>query len=137
MVRRVCYHTKNGRRDPDGPIFDNGSSLFPNLIDVNEMQLVVSSEEETNKRVFLFPTSQVRLNGRKSSYYEVIDSLEFEECNNALLRVYNKIDLAKIENVINDTPLISGIQKSFYLHMVKARYEKILKASYVKLLERG
>ena len=119
------------------PVFDNGSSLFPNLVDEDEMKSVMTSVDETDRRVYKFPTSQVKLNGKKSSYYEVIHSLEFPECNKALVNVYKRIDMKKVKKLVEETPLISETQKLFYLHMLEARYEKIIKASYDKLMERG
>lgn len=127
---------KENNRYTMAPVFDNGSSLFPNMIDEDEMKMVMSSCEETEKRVYKFPTSQVKLKGRKSSYYEVIHSLEFPECNEALMRVYERIDTEDIMRLIDATPLISDTQKAFYMHVIKARYEKIIKASYDKLQER-
>lgn len=115
------------------PVFDNGSCLFPNLVDENEMLEIIESDEETDKRVFKFPTSQVKLNGKKSSYFEVIDSLQFEECNVALRYVMSKLDMAKIEKLVDETPLITEIQKRFYKHMLNARYNKILLNSLKKL----
>ena len=117
------------------PVFDNGSCLFPNLVDEAEMQEVIESEEETDKRVFKFPTSQVKLNGKKSSYFEVINSLQFEECNDALRYVISQLDMAKVEKLIDETPLISEVQRVFYRHMLTARYNKILRASFEKLVK--
>ncbi len=119
------------------PVFDNGSSLYPALVDEDEMRHVMASQEETDKRIFTFPTSQVKLNGKKSSYYEVIYSLEFPECNQALRNVYQRIEMENIQKLIEYTPLISDIQKMFYMHMIQARYEKIIKASYDRLIQRG
>lgn len=115
------------------PVFDNGSCLFPNLVDENEMRDIIASEEETDKRVFKFPTSQVKLNGKKSSYFEVINSLQFEECNEALRYVISKLDITKVEKLIDETPLTSEIQRIFYKHMINARYNKILLSSFEKL----
>lgn len=112
------------------PIFDNGSCLFPNMTDEDEMLHVIESAEETDKRIFTFPTSQIKLNGEKSSYYEVIHSLAFPECNNALVKVYGKIDLEKIFELIDDTEGITEVHKEFYKHLIKERYVKIIKASY-------
>ena len=84
------------------PIFDNGSSLFPQMIDENEMKLIISNEDEINKRVYTFPTSQIKLHNKKSSYFEVISSLEFLECNKALTKIYNRINLKNIFALIND-----------------------------------
>lgn len=124
---------KENNRYMLAPVFDNGSSLFPNLTDEDEMKKIMSSEEETEKRIYRFPTSQIRLNGRKSSYFDVINSLKFPECNKALISVYKRIDMEKIENLVNKTPLISEVQKEFYIHMLRERYEKIIKVSYEKL----
>lgn len=118
------------------PVFDNGSCLFPNLIDENEMEKIIVSEEETDKRVFKFPTSQVRLNGKKSSYFDVINSLQFDECNEALRYVISKLDMNKVEELIDETPLISDCQKRFYKHILNARYNKILVHSFEKLVKR-
>lgn len=124
---------KENNRYMLAPVFDNGSSLFPNLTDEEEMKEIISSKEETEKRIYRFPTSQIRLNGRKSSYFDVINSLEFPECNKALISVYKRIDMEKIENLVNKTPLISEVQKEFYIYMLRERYEKIIKVSYEKM----
>lgn len=117
------------------PVFDNGSSLFPNLIDEEEMKSIMLSEKETEKRIYKFPTSQVKLHGKKSSYYEVISSLVYPECNKALLNIFGKIDLRKIKQLIDSTPLISETQKTFYMYMIEKRYINILKVPYEKLKE--
>lgn len=119
------------------PIFDNGSSLFPALTDPEEMERIIASEEETDKRIFTFPTSQIKLAGEKSSYYNVIHSLVYPECNQALLEVYRRMDIEKIYALIDSTELISDVQKRFYRHMITKRYEKIICASREALLERN
>ncbi len=126
---------KENNRYTLAPVFDNGSSLFPNLIEEEEMEAVMLSQEETDKRIFRFPTSQIKLNGRKSSYYEVIYSLAFLECNEALVKIYERINMEQIESLVEETPLVTDIQKRFYLHMIQARYEKIIKASYDSLMK--
>ncbi|MDE7435669.1 MAG: HipA domain-containing protein [Lachnospiraceae bacterium] len=128
---------KENNRYTMAPVFDNGSSLFPNLVDEDEMKNVMDSQEETDKRIYKFPTSQVKLNGKKSSYYEVIHSLEFPECNNALVNVFKRINMKQIEELIAETPLVTDTQKLFYIHMIRERYNKIIKASYDKLMEKG
>ena len=112
------------------PIFDNGSCLFPNMTEEDEMTRVMNSPDETNKRVYGFPTSQIKLDGDKSSYYEVINSLSFPECNKALAEVFDRIDMAEITELIARTEGISEIHKEFYRYMLTERYNKILKASF-------
>lgn len=117
------------------PIFDNGSCLYPQMTDENQMQLIINSIEETDKRIYHYPTSQIKIENQKSSYYDVIYSTRYEECNKALKRVYNKIEIDKIYSIVDDIENISDIHKKFYKHMIKERYEKILKKSYYKLME--
>jgi hypothetical protein len=118
------------------PIFDNGSCLFPNMTDENEMLHIINSTDETNKRIYTFPTSQIKLNGAKSSYFEVIHSLSFPECNNALIDIFNRIDLKKIIALIDSIEYITEIHKEFYVHMINERFNNIIKSSYDLLRSR-
>ncbi|MBR6528557.1 MAG: HipA domain-containing protein [Firmicutes bacterium] len=115
------------------PIFDNGSSLFPQLNTDEKIKAVLYNQEEIDNRIYKFPTSQVKYNGKKSSYYEIISSLEFEECNNALIRIVERIDFNKINNLIDSLDNISDMRKAFYKTILSQRYEKILLESYNKL----
>ena len=86
-----------------------------------------------NKCIFTFPTSQILLNGKKSSYYDVISSLKFEECNNALVRICNKIDMNLVIEFISNMNEISMVRKEFYITMLRRRYEKILLEPFMRL----
>ena len=55
-----------------------------------------------NKIIFKFPTSQIKLNGRKSSYFEIISSLRYKECNEALTRIFPRINMNDIFNLIDN-----------------------------------
>lgn len=115
------------------PVYDNGLSMYPRLNTDARIKEVLESEEEINSRIYNFPTSHVKINGIKSSYYEVINSLEFKECNEALLRIFPQIDLERINALIDLIENISDLRKEFYKTMYRERYEKILKPAYEKL----
>ena len=115
------------------PVYDNGSCMYPRLNSDKRLLQVLSSEEEIKKRIYDFPTSQVKLHGRKSSYYEVISSLRYEECNRALVRIVEKMDLEKIFSMIYGIEEISEIRKTFYRTMYRERFERILLDAYKKL----
>lgn len=117
------------------PVFDNGSCLFPLMTDEDEMLRVINSEEGTDERVYRFPTSQIRLGNKKSSYYDVISSMQFEECNKALLRIFPRIDMGAIYRIIDDVDIISDTHKLFYRHMLRSRYSKILEPTYRRLAD--
>ena len=114
------------------PIFDNGSCLFPQLVNEDEIKFILSDQKEINERIYRFPTSQIKLGEGKSSYFEVISSLNFEECNKALVKIYSKVDLNKINDLI-DTLNITKVHKDFYKLMIEERFNKIIKYSYDKL----
>lgn len=116
------------------PVYDNGSSMYPKLNSDERIKNVLDSLEEIEKRVYQFPTSHIKLNGRKSSYFEVINSLEFEECNNALKRIYPKIDMSKIDKLIDSIENITDLRKEFYKRMYFERYSRILRNAYDRLI---
>ncbi len=115
------------------PIFDNGSCLYPNMTDIEEMKMIMASKHETDLRVYKFPTSQIRLDGKKSSYFDVISSLRFAECNQALKRIYELYNQDKINLIIDKIDMICDEHKQFYKYIIQKRYEMIIKESYERL----
>lgn len=115
------------------PVYDNGSSLFPRLNTDEKLQAVMGSAEEMEKRVYQFPTSQILLRGRKSSYYEVISSLAYEACNNALYRIRRRIDLNQVDKFVDHMEDLSVVRRQFYKEMLDLRYEKLIEEPYRKL----
>jgi hypothetical protein len=99
-----------------------------------EMSGIIESPEMTDDRVYRFPTSQIKM-GVKSSYHEVIGSLQFPECNEALRRIVPRVDLDRISELIDDTCFITDIHRRFYKHMIRNRFEKILLDSFNRLEE--
>ena len=116
------------------PVYDNGSSMYPKLNTDEKIKEDLESEEKINDRIYTFPTSHVKIDGRKSSYYEVINSLQFEECNKALLRIFPRIKFEDIDKLIDSIECINDLRKQFYKRMYRERYEKILKPAYDKLV---
>ncbi len=114
------------------PIYDCASCLYPQLID-DKIEQIINDEDELKARVFVFPNSALKMNDKKINYFEFISSLTNSDCNKALLKIFPKIDIEKINKIIDETPFISNIRKDFYKKILKMRYEKILKFSYEKL----
>jgi hypothetical protein len=115
------------------PVYDCGSSLYPQADD-GIMETVLNDDNERNHRVFEIPTSAIMMNGKKIRYFDFISSLQNEDCNLALKRIVPKIDMEKIQVIIESTPFISDLQKRFYLTMLTERKARILDFS-VKALE--
>lgn len=125
---------KKNNRYRLSPVFDNGSSLFPQLNTDEKIETVLRNQEEIDRRIYKFPTSQVKYKGKKSSYYEIISSLAFEECNHALVRIVERTDFDKINKLIESVENISEQRKKFYKIILQQRYEKILLKSYHELM---
>ena len=110
------------------PVYDCGSCLFPQA-DAEIMRATLASQEERDIRTFKIPTSGIKQNGQKINYFDFISSLEFPDCNEALKRMLPRIDMAKINVLIDQTPYITDLQKEFYKTILRERKEKILDKS--------
>lgn len=116
------------------PIFDNGSSLFPRRNSEELMVEAMTNDAVISDMTYKYPSSQIRIGKRKSSYYDVIFSLEFDACNLALKRIYPRINLTKIFKMIDLEDMLSNLQKKFYRYIIQYRFEHIIKKSYQKLV---
>lgn len=114
------------------PIYDCGSSLFPQANDV-VMKSVLADEDEKKLRIYEIPTSAIRINGKKINYYGFITSASNKDCNKALIRMLPQIDINKIDEIILNTPFLSDLQKDFYSTMLALRKEKILEEAMLKI----
>ena len=94
------------------------------------MEAVLADEGERNHRIYNIPTSAITLDGKKIRYFDFISSLEYEECNRALKRILPRIDMNRIDNIIENTPFLSNLQKKFFHTMLYERKTRILDFTY-------
>lgn len=116
------------------PVYDCGSCLYPQLA-ANDMEAVLNSEDEINKRVYTFPASSIEENGKKISYFDFISSLKNPDCTEALKRIFARIDMEKIKALIEETPTLLPVQKEFYMVMISERKAKVLDYSMEQLMK--
>lgn len=107
------------------PIYDCGSALFPQ-IDDELIKKVISSKAEMDARVYDMPTSAILMNGKRINYYQFIKSNEYKDCRDALKRVAPKINLEKINSLIDGVEQLSELQKDFLKKILKKRKELII-----------
>ena len=107
------------------PVYDCGSSLFPQA-DEEMMKQILTDKNELNHRVFDVPLSAITYNGKKINYFKFLSSGEFEDCNTALKKIVKRIDMDKIYGIIDSTEAITEIQKDFYKTMLSERKKHIL-----------
>jgi len=107
------------------PVFDCGSCLYPQL-DENNMSHVMENEKEIEERIYVYPTSAIQQDKKKLNYAQFLATTKNEECHAALKRIGGRIDLSKINAVVDNTPFISETHRQFLKMMIKERKEKII-----------
>ena len=110
------------------PIYDCGSCLNPMLED--EKLEKISDIEIKNLAINSY--SCIKENGKKLNYMAYIKCVKNEECNKAIIRVFEKIDISKINEFIGDVSCMSSVRKNFYKKIINYRY-KIIEQVYNKL----
>ena len=71
---------------------------------------------------------------KKINYMSYIKSMENSEVNSAIERVFEKIDINKINSFIDNINVISDKRKNFYKYIINERY-KILESVFNKIKE--
>ena len=125
------YNVETDQMDV-APIYDCGSSLYPQADD-SMMSAVLNDKREMDARIYSYPLSGIKIDNRKINYYDFISSLKNKDCNKALKRIAPKVDIDKINDMIDEIPCISDLQKQFYKTMIKERKEHILDFSLKRL----
>ena len=112
------------------PIYDCGSCLFSTFTD--EKIETVLKNDGLLRDCIKNTSSAIKYNGSKIKYYDFITSLINEDCMEALMRIYPKISIEKINRIIDEIPCITDIRKKFYKIVIKYKYEDILRVAYKK-----
>ena len=110
------------------PIYDCGSCLNPMYED---KQIEKISDVEL-KNLAINCYSCIKENGKKINYMSFIRTMKNEECNQAIKRVFNHIEIKEIYKFINDIEAMTDTRKTFYTEIIRQRYE-IIKDIYNKL----
>ncbi len=106
------------------PIFDCGSSLYPQIDDVT-IDKCFKDKVEMNARIYNIPTSALRLNGQRINYYEFIKSHKYKECDQAIERLKKKIDFTAIDELIDGVKSASEKYRQFLKTILRLRYQAL------------
>ena len=119
---------KNTKTAIFSPIYDCGSSLNQML----EEEEIESIDNTVLKNLAINCYSCLKEKGKKINYMSYISEMTNKDCNDALIRVFNKINLDEINDFIDGIKCINDKRKKFYKDIIKIRYD-IVKKVYVKL----
>ena len=107
------------------PVFDCGSCLYPQL-EESGMRNVMENRENIDERLYVFPNSVIKQDGVKINYAQFLIKTEEMGCLRALHTIGQRIDLAEINSIIDDTPYITETHKTFLKTMIKERKTHII-----------
>lgn len=116
------------------PLFDNGSSLFPSR-NVGDLCHINNSIDELMKRVYIFPTSQIRnnFNNKKMSYRDLVKGvveLFGDDVIKRFVKNFESIDLKDL--IFNDYLLnkfLCDEEKEFLFLILNLRFEELVKGA--------
>ncbi|MBQ3409255.1 MAG: HipA domain-containing protein [Clostridia bacterium] len=103
------------------PIYDCGSCLNPMYEDD---ELAKMSDTEI-KNLAINCYSCIKEDGKKINYISYIKSCKNEECNEALKRIFERINIEKINDFIDGIECMSTVRRDFYKRIINYRYELI------------
>ena len=116
------------------PVYDCGSCLLPQA-DERIMNTVLNNDDELNARIYRFPTSAIKVDGRKINYYDFLQAAKNQDCNDAVMRMAQKINMDEICAFVEEVPSLDATQKRFYQVYLTARHQRIIEPAYVHLLD--
>lgn len=114
------------------PIYSFGSCLLPQLSDEG-IDEIINDEYQMLRRCYVFPSPVLCITEEKTGkvgYYDMLSSGYDRHCSEALLRIAPRINAGKIEEVIDNTPLITPKRKEFYKKYVLLRKRVIIDRAY-------
>lgn len=102
------------------PVFDCGSCLLPQADD-SIMTRCLEDENEMNARIFTFPSSMLKIDGKKINYYDFITGAHPAELDGALAFLRPRIQDLDIPSLITSTPYLTSLQQNFYQRYLEQR----------------
>lgn len=114
------------------PLYDFGSSMLPQISEKG-MKEIINNRYEMVRRCLVFPSPALYITDKKVGkigYYDMLASNYDENCTKAVLKIVPRIDIAKINDVIDDTPLISDVRKNFLKEYIRLRKEIVIDRAY-------
>lgn len=121
------------------PVFDNGASFYNKSSD-DKLISIYNDDFKFKQSVYESSVSIYKLNGKSINPLKYIESMVNEDCNKAVLRIIPRIDMNKIIDLFNEIPLeynnlpvLSEVQRNYYLKSLEYKYNNILIPVYNKL----
>lgn len=102
------------------PVYDNGNCLNPTWDDAR-MRLVLADSNRLAAIAYKAYTCRFTSDGKEINPFQLICSGKYELCTNAL-SIIDTVSFESIEHTIESTDMLSSMQRSYYIEVLKARY---------------
>jgi len=121
---------------PLAPVYDNGNAFF-NKRSLKQMQRRLEDEALMREDAYKAPTciykyTGIDHEGHQINPFKFMEEAMDEDCKQAVFRFLDKVDMAKISELINRIPEAKGalgimphVQKEFYLKLLEIRLEQL------------
>lgn len=125
---------KTGNRYRVAPVFGNSTCLFPEIVSDQQCLEFLCSKEKMERKICRPPVLRIVFDGRRCSYFDVVESRLFPECSKALWRIIKKIDFVILHALVNCVEFMSDIRKTFLLAALEERYKKFLLEPFERMM---
>jgi len=105
------------------PVYDCGSSLGA-LLDDGEMDEYMKTDSTFKQKEFNL-TSCYYMDGKRIFYHEIFKNPP-DDLAKAILRTVPKIDMDRVNGIVDSTPQVSNTRKEYLKRALGMRYEQIL-----------
>lgn len=121
----IIVESDGGKRM--APVYDNGNSLNSKWDD-EKIRSVLDDSGTFESEAFKGRRCIFELKGRRINPYQLIDSMEYKECIEAVKRIAPRVgqNLNNINSMVSNTPALSDIQKQFFMALIERRYKHVL-----------
>ena len=106
-------------------MYDCGSTLLSASSD-KQKQLCLDNQQEMLKRIYEYPTSAIYYNDAKINMYRFLQEYDNPVLAKSLKKIVPLVNSELINPIIDKTPYISDISKTFYKEFLQKRHELIL-----------
>ncbi len=122
------------------PIYDNGASFYSKSSD-EKIESILKDEHKIKQVIYDSAVSSFVKDDKIINPLKFIESMNCDDCNKALLRIFPKINLINIKELFenipteyNNIPVLTNLQKEFYYKSLTYKYECIFEPIYNELL---
>lgn len=107
------------------PIYDNGNCLNDKWDDEKMLKFLSNARDFEGIAWKAYRSYQLNDKGEKLNPFHVIESGQYLECTRNLVQVFDRIDLGKINALIDSINILTEVQNHFYKELLRCRYEHL------------